>query len=148
MNEVFKICFLVAIIFSFSFLSQSNELFSLTITVDDLQNSTGVVQFSLYNTEDCFPDEHYEKEIKQLNAKISNNVSTVTFENIPEGTYAINILHDEDEDGKIKKGWVLPVEGIGFSNLKSINPLNRPSFKKCKFELNDDKAIKVKIIYM
>jgi len=30
--------------------------------------------------------------------------------------YAINILHDEDNNGKIKKGFVLPKEGMGFSN--------------------------------
>lgn len=131
-----------------SFVILDKETYSLTVTVRDLQNSTGVVQFSLYNTEKCFPDEHYEKEIKQLTSKITNNSSTITFENLPKGTYAVNILHDENEDGVIDKGWILPVEGIGFSNLKSINPLNRPSFKKCKFELNINKTIKIKIIYM
>ncbi len=132
-----------------SAISQNSvETFSLTITVDGLRNSTGVVQYSLYNTEGCFPDEHYEKQIKQMNTKIVNNSSTAAFENLPKGMYAVNILHDEDENSKIKKGWILPKEGIGFSNLKSINPLNRPSFKKCKFELVSDKSMQIKIIYM
>jgi uncharacterized protein (DUF2141 family) len=30
--------------------------------------------------------------------------------------FAINILHDEDNNGKIKKGIIFPGEGIGFFN--------------------------------
>ena len=148
--KIYKLILIMAIVgTTTSVISQNSvETFSLTITVDDLHNSIGVVQYSLYNTEGCFPDEHYEKQIKQLNTKIVSNSSTATFENLPKGMYAVNILHDEDENREIKKGWILPKEGIGFSNLKSISPLNRPSFKKCKFELVSDKSIRIRIIYM
>ena len=32
----------------------------------------------------------------------------VVFTNIPKGTYAINVLHDEDNNAKIPKGFILP----------------------------------------
>lgn len=83
-----------------------------------------------------------------LTGKIENGASTVTFENIPAGKYAINILHDEDNNGKIKKGLLLPIEGIGFSNFESIGFLNRPTFTKAAFDLKGDKKLKVKIIYL
>ncbi|PCJ80053.1 MAG: hypothetical protein COA49_09870 [Bacteroidetes bacterium] len=140
---------LYTLIFSSSVLVYDTvNVSSLTIKVNKLQNSTGVVQFTIYNIDGSIPDEHYKNFYKQLNAEILNNTSTITFEDLPHGEYAINILHDEDEDGVIKKGWFLPIEGIGFSNFSSLNPLNRPSFKKSKFNLNADKAIEVKIIYM
>jgi uncharacterized protein (DUF2141 family) len=107
-----------------------------------------VVQFALYNTEDSFPDEHYKKYYRKLTAKIANGVSTVTFENLPVGRYAVNILHDEDEDGKIKKGIILPKEGIGFSNYKFIGIFNKPDFSKAGIVLKSDTTIKVKVIYM
>jgi uncharacterized protein (DUF2141 family) len=30
------------------------------------------------------------------------------------------LLHDENKNGKIDKGFILPKEGIGFSNFQSI----------------------------
>jgi len=102
----------------------------------------------LYNREDSLPDEHYKKYFKKLTGKIVNGTSTVTFENLPEGKYAVNILHDENNDGKIKKGIILPKEGIGFSNFQSIGFSNRPTFSKASFNVLGDKKIKVNIIYL
>ncbi|MDP3915682.1 MAG: DUF2141 domain-containing protein [Bacteroidota bacterium] len=131
-----------------SFSIQKQETCSLTIDVSELRNSKGTVQFALYNSEDAFPDEHYKKYFKKLTGEIVNGASTVTFKNLPEGKYAVNILHDENNDGKIKKGIILPKEGIGFSNFQSFGFSNRPSFAKASFNLQSDKKIKVSIIYM
>ena len=132
-----------------SFGNQKEEItFSLTVEVADLRNSKGVVQFALYHTPDAFPDEDYTKYYRKRTAKIVEGFSTVTFENLPPGKYAINILHDEDENGKIKKGMVLPKEGIGFSNYESIGMFNKPKFSEAGIVLKSDTAIQVKIIYM
>ena len=64
------------------------------------------------------------------------------------GKYAVNILHDENKNGKIDKGWVLPIEGIGFSNFKSIGFSNRPNFKKASFYVGSNTSKTIKIIYM
>ena len=60
----------------------------------------------------------------------------------------MNILHDENKNGKIDKGFILPIEGIGFSNFQSIGLTNRPNFSKASFELKENKSISVKVIYM
>lgn len=138
----------LAIVLLTSFSIQKQETFSLTIEVNELRNSKGTVLFALYNREDAFPDEHYKKYYKKLTGKIVNGASTVIFENIPAGKYAVNILHDENNDGKIKKGLIMPIEGIGFSNYKSIGLTNKPSFSKASFEVVSDKSIKVNIIYL
>lgn len=152
MNKMKKISILLtsllAIVLLSSFSSQKQESFSLTIDVSELRNSKGTVLFALYNREDAFPDEHYKKYFKKLTGKIINGASSVTFENLPEGEYAVNILHDENNDGKIKKGIILPKEGIGFSNFQSIGFSNRPSFSKASFSVLSDKKIKVAIIYL
>ncbi len=120
----------------------------LTVKVSELRNSKGVVQFALYNTEDSFPDEHYKKYYRKLTAKIANGTSTVTFENLPVGRYAVNVLHDEDGDGKIHKGIILPKEGIGFSNFQSLKITNRPTFDKAAFNFSHNSEMEVKIIYL
>jgi uncharacterized protein (DUF2141 family) len=83
-----------------------------------------------------------------LKGEIINGSSTITFKNIPSGKYAVNILHDENKNGKIDKGFILPIEGIGFSNFTKIGLGNKPNFKKASFEVKENKTITVKVIYM
>jgi uncharacterized protein (DUF2141 family) len=149
MKKPFRILQLVLLSFLLtSFNNQKQETHNLTISVNELRNSTGLVVFALYDREDAFPDEHYKKYLKKQTGKIVNGSSTVTFENLPVGKYAVNILHDENKDGKIKRGLIMPKEGIGFSNYQSVGFSNRPSFPKASFDLLSDKRIVVKIIYM
>jgi len=137
----------VAALSSFA-LEKETTMASITVSVSHLNNSTGIVQFSLYNTQKSIPDEHFKKYFLQLKAEINSKTATVVFKDIPEGKYAINVFHDENKNGVIDKGWVLPVEGLGFSNMTALNILNRPNYNKAKFELKKDTAIVVKMIYM
>ncbi len=129
-------------------LQNDEKTFSLTITVKDLRNSKGVVQFAIYNKEGSMPDEKYKKYFMKDIATITNNTATITFNDLPKGRYAINILHDENENGKIDKKFILPKEGIGFSNYKSIGLSNRPKFSKASFEISSDLKKVITIIYM
>jgi uncharacterized protein (DUF2141 family) len=143
------VAYLFILVFVLSgFNRQKVETHSLTVEVLGLRNSNGIVQFALYNDEDSFPDEHYKKYYRKKTAKIINGTSEVTFKNLPPEKYAVNVLHDENEDGKVKKGIILPKEGLGFSNYESIGLSNRPAFQKASFNLVGDKKIEVKIIYM
>lgn len=122
--------------------------YSLTVKVKDLRNSKGVVQFTLYNKDGTIPDEKFKNYCNQEIGEINNKSSSITFKNLPKGKYAINVHHDENKDKKIDKGWILPIEGIGFSNFKSIGFSNRPNFKKASFYLDEDMTKTVDVIYM
>jgi len=140
-------------IFSIAFLSsykltKSALVYSLTVKVEELRNSKGLVQFALYNKEGSIPDEKYKTFYRKMTGEIIKGSSTVTFNNLPEGKYAVNILHDENTNGKIDKGLILPKEGIGFSNYQSIGLTNRPTFSKASFKLESNLKIRVHVIYM
>ncbi|HNW68390.1 MAG TPA: DUF2141 domain-containing protein [Bacteroidales bacterium] len=137
---------LLLIITSFS--NQAEKTFSLTVNVEKLRNSEGIVQFVLYNKEGSIPDENFKKCYKIVKANIVNGSSTITFHGIPSGKYAVNILHDENNNGIIDKGFILPKEGIGFSNFQTIGMTNKPTFSKASFNLNSAMNIKINIIYM
>jgi uncharacterized protein (DUF2141 family) len=139
---------IITVIFTSFNLPNNEKTYSLTVKVKNLRNSKGVVQFAIYNKEGSIPDEKYTKYYKKNTATIDNNTSTITFFDLPKGKYAINILHDEDKDGKIDKGFILPTEGIGFSNYHSIGLSNRPKFSKASFELNSNSTKIITIIYM
>ncbi len=139
---------IIAYIFLSFNLPNNEESYSLTIKVEDLRNSKGVVQFAIYNKEGSIPDEKFKKFYKKDIATIYNNTSTITFNNLPKGNYAVNILHDENKNGKIDKKFILPKEGIGFSNYKSIGFTNKPNFSKASFELDSNTKMDIKVIYM
>jgi uncharacterized protein (DUF2141 family) len=139
---------LLAFFVTGSFSHEKPERYSLSVVVNDFRNSKGQVQFVLYNKENSIPDEHYNKFYRKLSAKIVNGTSMATFDNLPEGKYAVNVLHDENCNSKIDKGLIFPKEGIGFSNFQNIGFANRPDFKKASFLLNCDKRLEVRIIYL
>lgn len=147
--DMLNITLIIAgLVFGTSFTDQRADTYSLKVEVRELRNSKGMVQFALYNYEGSIPDEHYKKQFKLLRAAIQDGASYITFTGLPPGRYAVNILHDENNNGKIDKGLILPKEGIGFSNMQSIGFGNKPSFAKASFALEADSAIVVKVIYM
>jgi uncharacterized protein (DUF2141 family) len=126
----------------------NRDTYALTVEVNNLRNAKGVVQFVLYNAEGSIPDEKIEKYYRILKSEIIDNSTQATFAHLPPGKYAVTIFHDENRNGKIDKGLLLPKEGIGFSNYQSIGMTNRPSFIKASFEIRGNAVIVIKIIYL
>jgi uncharacterized protein (DUF2141 family) len=146
-KKYFLFCVLLYLSFN-TLIAQEKETYNLTITVEGLRNSKGVLQFAIYTAKGSIPDENFKRYYKKHVVSIISNTAGYTFENLPKGNYAINILHDENEDGKIGKRFILPTEGIGFSNYTSIGISNRPKFEKTKFELSRNLEKTIKIIYL
>ncbi len=150
MKTIFRILFILSatiVITSFSDRWTQNT-YSLVVDVSGLRNSKGILQVALYNKEGSIPDEHYRNYFRLVRKEINDGSVKLIFTDLPEGKYAVNVLHDENSNGKIDKGLILPEEGIGFSNYESIGLRNKPSFEKASFDLSADKSIIVKIIYM
>jgi len=122
---------------------------TLTVTIENLKNTNGTLIFSLYNSEGSLPDEKFKRYYKKKNVTIDDKIVKMTFSGLPEGHYAVTVLHDENNNGKIDKKFMLPLpkEGIGFSNYDDFGLSNKPNFKDASFNLNSDKTITVKVIY-
>jgi len=99
--------------------------YDLSVSIDNLDTQKGVVLFSLYNKDGSIPDKELNKYFFQQKAFIKNNSSKTVFKNLKKGRYAITILHDENSNNKIDKGFILPIEGFGVSNYKAINIFTR-----------------------
>jgi len=153
MNKIIiKIVILLAVFTILSFDKYTTEeTYSLTIKAEGFRNSKGEVIFALYNKDGSIPDEKYEKYFKKGISQINKEGSAYfIFTNLPQGNYAVNILHDENKNGKIDKKFLfpLPSEGIGFSNYESIGLSNRPNFSKASFKVNTNLEKVIKLIYM
>ncbi len=121
---------------------------TLTVVATGLKNDKGEVQFSLYNKEGTIPDKTLSKYYKMKRVAITGTTAKAVFKDLPDGRYAVSVFHDENNNGKIDKGLIMPKEGVGLSNYKSINFFNLPNFKKASFLLNQDRELKVGVIYL
>jgi uncharacterized protein (DUF2141 family) len=135
--------FLGGIMFSFS----TQYVNTLHITITDLRNSDGVVLLYLYNQEGSIPDREHVNYYKKTVLPISNATATFSFKNIPSGHYAVTMIHDENSNGTIDVGFLLPKEGVGTSNFDSLSFFNRPNFEKAQFTVEKETYIEVKALY-
>lgn len=144
-----KAFLLIFILWGTPMVKMNKKSYSLTIKVSNLQNSKGSVIVALYNKEGSIPDEKFERFYKKEVLNIVKENATFTFNSLPSGFYAITILHDENNNGKIDKKMMLPLpkEGVGFSNYDDFGLNNRPNFKKAGFNLDKNINITVKVIY-
>jgi uncharacterized protein (DUF2141 family) len=133
-------------LFAFT-LKEAATHYQLTVSVAELRNSEGTLLFSLYNREGSIPDKKLNNHFRLLKGEISRGKAEVTFSGLPAGKYAIGVLHDENNNGEIDKGFMLPEEGVGYSNYTTINIKNRPAFSKASFNLKSDTTVVVKINY-
>ena len=121
---------------------------TLTVVATGLKNDKGEVQFSLYNKEGTIPDKALNKYYKMQRVPITGTKAKAVFKDLPKGKYAVSLFHDENNNHKIDKGLIMPEEGVGLSNFKTINFFNLPDFKKASFPVEHDKEVKIKIIYL
>ncbi len=118
----------------------------ITVEVTNIFNQNGKIGIALYNR-DNKSFANMSKFYKGVYLKIDGKKVIYTFKDIPNGTYAISVIHDENENKKLDKNFLgIPKEGYGFSN--NIRPKFRgATFKESKFKLNRDKNISIKLGY-
>jgi uncharacterized protein (DUF2141 family) len=84
----------------------------------------------------------------RLKEQITTNPMQVAFTGLPPGTYAVTVVHDENDNRKLDRNLLcMPREGYGFSNDASVG-LGPPSFTKAAVTLGqEDKVITITIRY-
>lgn len=103
---------------------------SITVTVNNVLNNEGTVNFAIFDKENFRKRPLYAKS-----STIENGVSKVNFLNVPKGKYAIICYHDENKNGRMdfyENG--MPKESYGTSNNPML--MGPPNFESSKFEVN------------
>lgn len=131
MQKSFKAVIIITgllLLFSFKRAPDNN----IRLTVTNLRNDKGFVLVSLYKEGVGYPDKT-EKAFRNGKASITNGKAVLIFTDIPEGQYAIALLHDENNDRKMNKTFLgLPKEGYGFSN-NAMGAFGPPAYSKASF---------------
>lgn len=128
------------------FLSSIAMANDIKVEVTNLLNTNGELSIGLYNkNDDTFGDR--KNSLKGIDLKIDGKRMFYTFKNIPNGTYAIAVLHDENKNKKLDTNFLgIPSEGYGFSN--NLRPMLRGvNFEEAKFNVNGDVHITINMGY-
>lgn len=105
----------------------------MEVTVTNIESDEGKIRAVLFKGQNGFPEEK-EKAFKGISVKAEKGKTTFVFENVPFGEYAISLLHDKNENGKMDTNlFGYPLEGYGISNNK--NPgLSMPEYDDAHFK--------------
>ncbi len=103
------------------------------VKILNIRNSTGAVACALFKSSAGFPTEYLHAATNIMIIKVRDKQAHCDFEDIPAGTYALAVVHDENMNGKLDVNWLgVPTEGYGFSNdAKAL--LGAPSFADAGF---------------
>ena len=119
---------LITSILSFTVSAQSTS--TIVVNISGFESNEGEVYVALYDSADTFLNKHVEGQVGEL----SDLKSTVTFEGIENGTYAISVFHDENGNKKLDTGMFgIPSEPVGTSN-NATGFFGPPEFEDAKFE--------------
>jgi len=132
-----------------SLTAQTKDTGTLTVRVTGARNTKGKIGVTLFQNARGFPDDT-SKAIRQESVEIDPKTMSaqVMFKDLPQGTFAISVLHDENGNGKMDKNFVgMPKEGYGASNNPS-KKRRAPTFDEAKFSLNtSEQAIEITLLY-
>ena len=106
---------------------------TIEVNMTGFDSDDGTVVVGLYDDKGSF----LKSAQKSLESKIDNKKATVTFEDIPDGVYAISCYHDEDDNGKLDMFLGLyPKESYGTSNNAPAR-FGPPKWDDAKFEIKN-----------
>lgn len=109
----------------------------LDVVVADVRAAKGSVMISVVDSAAAWEDR--ARPVAAATRKADAAQQTFHFADLPPGTYAVKVMHDENGNGKLDTNFMgMPIEGYGFSNDPKV--LRKPTFDEAKFELGADGA--------
>ena len=114
----------------------------LTVVVSGIEPVSGNVSVSLF---DSAEDWRKEPFLQQQGPVADSGTFEATFAALPEGEYAVIVVHDANGNEKLDRGFLgFFGEDYGFSGDPGFG-FFQPSFDKAKFEFREDKTIEIRL---
>ena len=112
----------------------------LTVTVTGVRNADGLVQVCLFARPAAFPDCAADPSVVRRRVPAMAGQVRAQFDNLPPGTYAVSVFHDEKRTGKIETNFLgIPRSGLGASNDPQPR-FGAPTFQAAAFIVPDRPA--------
>ena len=121
---------------------------TLFVHVSGVRNASGNIRLGFYTSSENF-DKDKPTFIKFIEkATMVKGTLSASFTGIKPGIYGIAILDDENNNGQMDYGLILPKEGFGFSDYYHTG-LSKPKFQQFYFIFGTkDKTVEIKLRYL
>lgn len=124
--------------------AQTNDL---TVQITGLKSNAGKCIVALYNNPKGFPTET-KSAVATITIAIKDGRCTAVFPGIAVGEYAVSVVHDENDNGKLDTNYIgIPKEGIGTSN-NAKSSFGPPKYNDSKFQCSKLNNINIIINYL
>ena len=119
-----------------------------TVQITGLKSNSGKCIVYIYKDKKGFPTEP-KYAVATTTALIKDSKALTVFKGISSGEYAISVVHDENDNGKLDTNFLgIPKEGIGTSN-NAKGTLGPPSYEDSRFAIgNKTNSISITIKYL
>lgn len=120
---------------------------TVTVQVTGVKNTAGKLLVALYADADAFPNDD-DEAVKRTATTIDGTPVTVTFNDVPAGTYAVAVIHDENDNTELDTNFFgVPKEGFGFSNGAEAGTFGPPDFDEAAIEVDGATTAPVTVSY-
>ncbi len=137
-NIILLTCTLLIAGFGFS-----QQVHDITLKISNIEKPFGDISIALFNNGDDFPG-HADCYFG-ISLPTSSNELTYVFKDVPAGTYAVAIYHDQDKNGEMDTNWIgIPKEPYAFSN-NAMGKMGPPNFDDASFEVRSNTDISIKL---
>lgn len=118
------------------------QVANITVRVVDAEPPTGTLEISLFNSADSFLKQPFLQTSGPVNA---DGQYLALFAKVPTGEYAVVVVHDENDNGKLDTGF-LGFGGESYAYSNDARPLfGRPKFDKAKFAVTADTQLEISL---
>ena len=120
------------------------DLGRIEVRASGFRNQKGKALVALFSSSKGFPSDR-RKAYRAAEAVIEDKTIALEFSDLPPGTYAVAIHHDENGNYKMDTNFYgRPKEGYGVSN-NATRRLGPPKFDDARFELRKKESRRVAI---
>lgn len=115
---------------------------SLRLEVSTFRNAKGTLNCRLFTEPASFPDGDGARTVR---AAIAGTQASCLFDDVPPGTYAVAVVHDENGNGRLDRNFLgIPSEGYGVSNNKTY-AMTGPKWDESRFIIKEGESALMRV---
>lgn len=119
----------------------------LTVEAAGIRNNAGSVFVIVYNEARAFRSDRIDKAFAVASMAIPGERARITLHDVPPGSYAVSLFHDENKNGDFDMRRGVPKEGYGISN--SRDRFDEPDFARAAVNVDgEDRLVRVTVRYL
>jgi len=105
----------------------------VTAIVSPFRKTHGFLGCRLFHSADGFPESG--RDVDEVRVPVVEATTRWEFRTVAPGTYALAVMHDENDNRKLDKGFLgIPTEGYGVSNNKTY-AMSTPKWSESTFKV-------------